>query len=253
MKIFLAIACLALAVVAGAAGALVVATQAPAQPQVIESSSVTPPVAEPRPIAPAVLEDADLLARVDALSHEVAALQAELERMKEGTGRAPIAVGASLASASPTPSPDDFADAHRQGILQVIEQDRQTREQQREEERAAREMEALLARAERVAKELGLSGSEQKKLADVYTLESQKIADLRALAREGDLTQVPGQMREQIGALRDWRTAELTSRFGADLAQKINEYDADRWRQGRRGRVGAALTGAGAGDAGAPR
>lgn len=247
MKIFLVIACLALAVAAGAAGALLVSTPAPTQPLLVASSPAARTATEPHPIAPAALEDADLLARVESLSHELAALRTELERMREGTGRAAVADVAHAASAAPTPTPDDFAQAHRDGILQVIEEDRQAREQKREDERTQREMDALLARAERVAKELGLSAMQQKSLADVYVLESQKIAELRTLAREGELTDMRGQIREQIGALREWRTTELTARFGADLARRINESDTDRWRQGGRGRAGAASTG----DAGA--
>jgi hypothetical protein len=156
------------------------------------------------------------LARVDDLTREVTALRDELARMREGTARAPVTTA--LPDGASPRAEDDFAEVHREGILEVIEQDR-------------------------AARELGLSAMQQKALADVYTLERQKLAELRATLVTDAYSEMPVNVREQFATLRQWRTDELTTRFGSDLAQKISELDADRWGRGRRG----------GGDAGTPR
>jgi hypothetical protein len=245
MKLLLVLACVALAVVAGAAGALLVRTAPPLPPTLVESpSTMSQPVdsrADAQAARSASLGDPTLAARVDELVQEVAALREELARMREGTSRAPILSTESTDGNAAVRTSDDFAELHREGILQLVEEDRQAREQKREADRAQREEEALLARAERVAKEVGLTASQQKSLADVYTLERQKIDELRKLAIGGDFAEMPVQIREQIAGLRQWRTEELTARFGSELAQKINENDADRFGRGRRGREGGPV------------
>lgn len=246
MKILLAITCLALAVAAGAAGALLVSTPAPPTQIAIERNPPAAAIVEPARLQPAPLEDADLLARVESLTGQVEALRSELAQFREGTGRAAIEPPVVAAA------PSEFAKAHRDGILQVIEEDRQVREQKREEERTQRENEALLARAERMAKQFGLSAMQQKSLADVLVLERQKIDDLRNQVREqGGVDGNTDVVRENIRTLREWRTGELTARFGDELAQKMNEFEMDRWRQGRRGRGAGAASAEG--DGGAPR
>ncbi len=251
MKLLLVFACVILAVVAGAAGALLVSTPPPPQALVESPGALSQPV-EPLSAATAALEDTELAARVDELVQEVAALREELTRMKEGTGRAPVASSESIAGSAAVRASDDFAEVHRDDILQLVEEDRQAREQKREAERAQREEEALLARAERVAKEVGLNASQQKSLADVYTLERQKIDELRKLAIGGDFAEMPVQVREQMAGFRQWRTDELTARFGSELAQKINELDADRFVRARRAR-GGPFGAAGDGGTGTPR
>lgn len=240
MKLLLVFACVILAVVAGAAGALLVSTPPP-PPAPIDSRDVRSEPLEPRAAVSTPLADAELSTRVDELVHEVALLRDELQRMREGTSRAPIEGAAPMHGDAAVRASDDFAEAHREGILQLIEEDRQAREQKREADRAQREEEVLLARAERVARELAMNASQQRSLADVYTLERQKIAELRQTVSEGDFTEMPFQIREQIAGLRQWRTDELTTRFGSELAQKINEQDADRFGRGRRGREGGPV------------
>ncbi len=235
MKILLVLACVVLAVVAGAAGALLVQTPPPAARELVDVPAPTVPIAEARAPESNALDDGDLAARVDELSQEVAALREELARIREGASRAPVAAASTDANASPSVN-DDFAQVHRDDILEVIEQDRQAREQEREAARAQREEEAILARAERVARELGLSAMQQKALADVYTLERQKLAELRATLITDAYSEMPVNVREQFATLRQWRTDELTTRFGSDLAQKISEQDADRFGRNRRGR-----------------
>jgi hypothetical protein len=240
MKLLLVFACVVLAVIAGAAGALIVSTPAPA-PQIVTMPAPPPMTTPATPENASSLHDSDLLARVDDLTREVTALRDELARMREGTARAPVTTA--LPDGASPRAEDDFAEVHREGILEVIEQDRAAREQQREADRAQREEEAILARAERAARELGLSAMQQKALADVYTLERQKLAELRATLVTDAYSEMPVNVREQFATLRQWRTDELTTRFGSDLAQKISELDADRWGRGRRG----------GGDAGTPR
>ncbi len=256
MKLLLVFACVIVAVVAGAAGALLVSTAPPSQPTLVESPPATSGSVESRAAAsaamPVSLEDPTLAARVDDLVQEVAALREELARMKEGTSRAPILSTEWTEGDAAVHASDDFAEVHREGILQLVEEDRQAREQKRDADRVQREEEALLARAERVARELGLSASQQKSLADVYTLERQKIDELRKTAMGGDFADMPLQLREQMAGFRQWRTDELTARFGSELAQKINETDADRFARGRRAR-GGPFGAAGDGSTGTPR
>jgi hypothetical protein len=140
--------------------------------------------------------------------------------------------------------------AHRDAILKVIEDDRQEQKRKQDDEQRARDLQTALARAERTAKQFGLAGDQQKALADVYILERQKIDDLRNQMRDqGGAVGDPQAMRQGFRDLRDWRLVELTNRLGADLAEKINEADAQRLggggQGGRRGNRGQGGTGGG--------
>jgi hypothetical protein len=129
----------------------------------------------------------------------------------------------------------------------VIEEDRQEQKRKADEEQRARELQAALARAERTAKEFGLGHDQEKSLADVYILERAKIDDLRTQMR--DQTGDPAAMRQSFRELRDWRLNELTTRLGADLAQKINDTDAQAFR----GAFGGGGPGGGGGGGGGRR
>lgn len=236
MKVLLVFAFVLLAVVAGAAGALIFNTPPPVPIAAALAPSMETSAPVPAPPS-AALEDAALSARVDDLAQEVTVLREELARMKEGATRAPAASTAATSAASKQPT-DNFADSHRDDILQVVETDRQAKEQQREATRAQREEQAILAHADRVARALGLSASQQKSLADVYTLERQKMAEMRSSAGGGDPAEAPFQFRDQMASLRQWRTDELTARFGSELAQKINDNEAGGFGRARRARPG---------------
>jgi hypothetical protein len=176
--------------------------------------------------AASVSDNSKLVSRIESLNQEVADLHQEILRLKETTHRAPAAEAApvKLVEADTT----DFAATHRDAILKIIAQDREDLERKKEEERKAKDLENILARADRAAKKLGLNTTQQKALADVYVLESQKMEEMRNLRGQGD----PEAARTAFQEFRDWRMAELTKRFGADLAQQVNENDLAGFRGG---------------------
>lgn len=175
-------------------------------------------------VAPA--DSAETLARIDAIGRRLDDLSAQIAALKAGAAREPVA------AAAPEKPVDEvstnFVAEHRDSILKVIEEDRQEQKRKAEEEQRARELQAALARAERTAKEFGLGHDQEKLLADVYVLERAKIDDLRTQMR--DQTGDPAAMRQSFRDLRDWRLNELTTRLGAELAEKINETDAQAFR-----------------------
>ena len=58
--------------------------------------------------------------------------------------------------------------------------------------------------------------------------------DMRNQRGQGD----PESARNAFQEFREWRTAELTKRLGADLAQQVNESDMAGFRGGFGGRNG---------------
>ena len=196
-----------------------------------------------QPVAPG--ESAETLARIDALGREVDDLRAQVAALKAGAAREPAA--AVVAEKPVEEASTSFVADHRDAILRVIEEDRQEQKRKADEEQRARELQAALARAERTAKEFGLGHDQEKSLADVYILERAKIDDLRTQMR--DQTGDPAAMRQSFRELRDWRLNELTTRLGADLAQKINDTDAQAFR----GAFGGGGPGGGGGGGGGRR
>jgi hypothetical protein len=158
-------------------------------------------------------------------------LRAQIANLKQRAAREPVA---EAVPQKPLDEPDSaFAAQHRAAILKVIEDDRQEQKRKQEEELRARDMQTALARAERTAKEFGLSSDQQKALADVYILERQKLEDMRNQMRDqSGLGGDPVALRQTFRDMRDWRLNELSSRLGADLAEKINSVDVERFRDG---------------------
>lgn len=227
MKTFLLVFAVALlAVCGGAVGAflLALAPSAPAREDVV--TSVEPVHATP--VAP-MADDAALRDELAALAAHVDRLEAEIERLREGSSRTPAIAPAATDALAATAPPRD-------AILEVIEQDRQERQRKQQEERDEREMTQLLARSERIAQEVGLDARQQKSLTDVLVLERQKMDEMRAQFRgEDGAPRDFEQARGQYQALRAWKTNELSTRFGADVAKRIEEQDDARWRGAQRG------------------
>jgi hypothetical protein len=194
----------------------------------------------------------DVLARLDTLTREIDDLHAEVLALKAGAERQPAAAPAAVAVENESAAA--FAAQHRDAILKVIADERAEQVRKKEEEQRQRDMESLLARADRTAKKFGLDATQQKQLADVYVLEQQKIEDMRTAMRDqGGWQGNPDGVRTAFQEMRDWRLNELTTRLGADLAQKINEADVQAFRGamggpgagggGRRNRQGGANAG----------
>jgi hypothetical protein len=179
-----------------------------------------------------------VLQRLDALSREIDDLRAELASVKSSASREPAREVAAL------PATDDAAASYsseRRGeILKVIEEDREAQKRKADEEQRARDLQQALVRAERTAKQFGLAADQQKKLADVYILERQKMEEMRNQFRDQGMNGDPEAMRNSFREMRDWRMNELTVRLGAELAEKINDSDMAAFRgfgggNGRRG------------------
>lgn len=184
----------------------------------------------------------EVQARLDALAMEVASLERELSQWKLAEEqRTPVTTAASETSAPARAllSTEEFAALHRDAILKVIDDERVAQEKQREEERKVREAQQLQNRADRVAEKLSLSEGQKNQLADFYTLERQRMEDMRAQMRDGNVPGAPDNARDAFRELREWRTNELTRLFGTDLGAQINEADTERGRGalagGRRG------------------
>ena len=188
----------------------------------------------------------EVFQRLDSLARELEQVRAEVASLKAGAAREPAP---EVAAANPVDdAPAAFASEHRSAILRVIEEDRETQRRKQEEEQRARDLQASLARAERTAKQLGLAPDQQKALADVYVLERQKVEELRSQMRDqGGPGGDPEAIRTTFREMRDWRMNELTTRFGSDLADKINEADMGGFRGNgpwaRRGNRGPGGTG----------
>lgn len=183
----------------------------------------------------------EALARVDALSREVDDLRAELAALKAGAARQPALETAALKPVDDSSA--SFAAAHREAILQVIEDDRQDQKRKAEEEQRARDLQAALSRAERTAKQFGLLADQQKQLADIYVLERQKMVDLRTQSRDPNAAADPQAMRQGYRDLREWRLTQLTNRFGPDLGARIDEFDNQRGGGGNGGGNGGGRRG----------
>jgi hypothetical protein len=219
MKALIAVLCLFVAAAAGAVGGVIVAgsSGAPAGDGSHMALSSAPA---------AEFDSSKLVARIESLNQEVNDLHLELLRLKEDKTRTPAAAAEPVKVAEVETT--NFAVQHRDSILKIIAQDREDQDRKKEEERKARDLENILARADRAAKKLGLNATHQKALADVYILERQKMDDMRNLRGQGD----PEAARTAFQEFRDWRTAELTKRLGADLAQQVSEYDQAGFRGG---------------------
>ena len=220
---------LGLLLTAGALGLVLLAGNRDAVPQAAESRPVpadAPSVATPDPRV------AEVLQRLDVLSKEMDDLRADLAVLRSSASREPAHEAAAAAAPAPIDeSSASFASEHRNAILKVIEEDREAQKRKAEEEQRARDMAASLARAERTAKQFGLGADQQKALADVYILERQRMEEMRNQMRDqagmgGD----PEAMRNSFREMRDWRLNELTTRLGAELAEKINESDIAAFR-----------------------
>lgn len=232
MKALIAVLCLLVAAAAGAVGGVIV-TGSPAAPAADGSQLALANA----PVSNSTFNSDKLVARIESLNQEVTELHLELMRLKSDKDRTPAAAPVQVAEAETT----NFAVQNREAILKLIAQDREDLERKKEEERRAKDLEAILARADRAAKKLGLNSTQQKALADVYILERQKMDDMRNLRGQGD----PEAARTAFQDFREWRTEELTKRLGADVAQQINESDLANFRGGFGGGRGGGQGGQG--------
>jgi hypothetical protein len=225
MKALIAVLCLCVAAVAGAVGAILVA-----------GPSSTPASDASRALAASSVTGADsaslagLDARIETLSQDLSAMRVDIQRLEDERGRAP-ALAVPTSAVAEHDSTGVIAQ-HRTDILKVIEEDRQEQARLKEEARQKQIRDSMIARADRIAKQLKLGEAQQQSLADVYVLERQKTDELRNKNNNAlDPQAARDAFRSGMNEIRDWRSGELTKRLGADIAQEIE--DADPFRGGR--------------------
>jgi uncharacterized membrane protein YgcG len=237
MKPIVAILGLLAAVAAGAVGGIVASTTT-ATPVATDANTATarPSSTTTTTSAAPTVDNSDLQSEITALQNELARLRSELVSLREGRTRESATATPASASTELIPA-ESLAIIQKDAILRVIAEERADLQRKEDEARKQRELEQATQRAERVAKELNLSPAEQTKLAEVYVMEREKRDEFMRNMRSGEVPDRE-QMRQSFQEYREWRTNELTTRLGADLATKVNEYDGDRMGFGGRGMGG---------------
>ncbi|MFT5462271.1 MAG: hypothetical protein ACI8QS_001147, partial [Planctomycetota bacterium] len=182
---------------------------------------------------------------IQDLRMEVATLRSEIEsRDARQPMTSPMeATEGQAALAALTPD-----EQSRSLILSVMEQKEEDEQRARAEERAQRDAERRLAKADEIAKELGLNRADRDALLTVMTETDARRGLIFTDMREngfGDRQSMLDGMQE----LQDWRNEELNSRFGEDLGGQINDLDSG----GGRGFRGGGQTGGGGTNGGGGR
>ncbi len=245
MKPIVAILGLVVAAAAGAVGGIVASSTSTPAPVEVASTSHAAKSESLAAQPSATLDTSDLHKEVRDLSDEVMRLRAELAAVRQGRVRETAVVKDPAKAEEELPA-ESLAILHKDAILRVIAEDRADQARKEEDARKQQQLEQAMQRAERVGKELNLSKAEQQKLGEVYAMEREKRDEFMSKMRTGDVPD-RDQMRQTFQEYRDWRTNELTTRLGADLATKVNEYDGDRMGFGGRGFGGGPGGGDGTG------
>jgi hypothetical protein len=240
----LLLACVLLTALAIGAGAALVGSSVLCDPEDRPDPLAGPDRAQPveAPIGP---ELEGLRAEIAMLSGRLAKVQDELGRLRDAADRTPVQP-ASLES-SGAAAKVEIPPIQRQAVLQILEEERQREEDEREAQRQERELRAIENRAGRVAKELGMSPADERRLVELMVIETQKRDELISQVRDGGFDR--DTMRQSMQELQRWRTDELAKSFGPSLAQQIGELGAD-WGGGGRRRGGNFGLGGGPGGGG---
>ncbi len=211
--------------VAGASGALGAALFSPAQ-NAAPASAIEPAA---RPDVSTAAVPADVNRRMEALSMEVADLQAEIRELKSTAARTAVAAvevapqkAANAAVAVPA--------VQREQILQVIADAKAEEERRIKDERLKREEDAAIARADKMAQRFGLNEAQERQLVDFYAVSRTKLEEMRESMRTGGFD--GEQMRTAMRDTRDWASSELERLFGPEIGKQIGEVEMDRFRGG---------------------
>lgn len=178
------------------------------------------------------------LARLDKVTQRLSVLETQVQDLTTSR-RAAVASEDTMrdARAAAEALPDENSEA-RDLILSVLQDKEEADRQAREQERLQRTQDRMLQRADDVAQQLGLSRSERDTVASLLTEESTRRSALFDQMRNG--TGLPPDrdtIRQEMQAISEWKTSELSSRFGSDLGAKIDDMTQDRGFGGR-GRFG---------------
>ncbi|HVS12189.1 MAG TPA: hypothetical protein VMS76_20170 [Planctomycetota bacterium] len=239
-------ACVLLLALAIGAGAALVGSSVLRGPDERPGALAAPARAEPAeaPIGP---ELEGLRAEIAMLSGRLAKVQDELGRLRDAAERTPVQP-ASL-EGSGAAAKVEVPPIQRQAVLQILEEERQREEDEREAQRKERELRAIENRAGRVARELGMSPADERRLVELMVIETQRRDELIAQVRDGGFDRET--MRQSMQELQRWRSDELAKSFGPSLAQQIGEQGADWGGGGRRRGGNFGLGGGGPGGGGA--
>jgi len=241
MKPIVAVLGLFVAVGAGALGGYVGSSMnTPAEVELAATRGAvhgTEPVSRATDAEPVELHGSGVADEVRRLSDELARVQAELANLREGRARE-SAMPAPTEEAADVPEAGALAIVHRDAILRVIDEDRKMQAQKAEDERKAREAEQAMQRAERLGKELGMNQAQTRALGDFYVLETERRNEMFKDFRNGNMPTDREQARTMFQEYRDWRTGELNTRLGNDLAAKVTEADGGMDRRGFGGMFG---------------
>ncbi len=207
-----------------------------------EPVSVPERVAIERPAPPSSAapdpSGAEALARLAELERRLAQLEAGLDASRqpvaaqEEVDSEPIGwlggLGAGLEQ------PDEKARAF---VLDVVEQERQVREEERAEERRRWDEERLARQASSAAERLGLSAQDEENLLAILLEERERRTAFYDTMREGGFDPTARDLaREEFARIEAWKSEELGVKFGSELASKIldleRERRSDRWGSG---------------------
>jgi hypothetical protein len=170
---------------------------------------------------PAGLES--LRDELQVLSQRVVDLERELSMLRDERARRPAEVTEEPTAGAQALAGAEFDAGERAAIVRILEEERDLELQRREEERLQREEDLILARAERIATEIGLSAADQKTLTDHMLVAAVKRREILKAAREEDFDRE--LMRDQFIELRDWNEKTLIDSFGPDLASQIQQVE----------------------------
>jgi len=207
-----------------AAGAAVIAVRltAPGGAELAQAAATPLPAVPPATGNPAEAEE--LRVELRMLAQRVIDLERELSLLHDERARRPVPPPAELAPAPPTGDRQaEFSDEERAAILRILENAREEERALREEERLQREEDLILARAEHIANEIGLSAADQKALTDHMLVAAVKRRELLDAARDSDFDRE--LMRDRFLELRDWNERSLIETFGPDLAAQIQSVE----------------------------
>jgi hypothetical protein len=142
----------------------------------------------------------EMSARLDAISHEVSALQAERSAAK------PVESGAT----------------ERKSVLQAVGSDRAERQREGQEERELfMEMSELYA--DQAARKYGFTPAQRAAFAEILRMGRDRLEMVEKLLAESQPPGGPDLTRcaDAVRGLKAWRSEELTNRLGPALATRI--------------------------------
>ena len=159
------------------------------------------------------------LARVEELERELGLLRSVVD---EGRARQPLDAGPSATPEEPPLAGLLQDESARSVILDIVAQKEADERRARREEREQRIAARVEERADEIARELGLNRTDRDALAWVMVEESTRRASVFDFLREGGLPDREA-IRSEMNSINEWKQSELQTRFGPEMAGRIDE------------------------------